>query len=150
VVKQCEHDGSGLVQLADGAKELTRAEAMGLLASVAYGRVIFTLNALPAVRPVNHLIDDGHVIIRTRLTSAICTAEQSIDGVVVAYEADSLDPQRRTGWSVAITGRAHTITDPEQVSRYEHLLRPWVNHADTVVAIDPAMVTGFRIIASQV
>ena len=145
-----EHHGKGLVQLAIGAEELTRAEAMGLLASVPYGRVIFTLDALPAVRPVNHLIDEGRVIIRARLTSATSTAERSTDGIVVAYEADSLDSLRRTGWSVAITGRAHTLTDPEQVSRYEHLLDPWINHADAVVAIDPAIVTGFRIIASQV
>lgn len=109
-MKQREHDGNGLVRLADGAQGLTRAEAMGLLASVSYGRVIFTFDALPAVRPVEHLVDDGRVIIRARMMSAISTAERSTDGIVVAYEADSLDPLRRMGWSVAITGRAHTLT----------------------------------------
>ena len=64
-------------------------------------------------------------------------AARSSDGVVVAYEADSIDPQTRTGWSVVVTGRAYTIADPDQVSRYEQLLHPWVNHADTVVAIEP-------------
>jgi hypothetical protein len=122
---------------------------MRLLASIGYGRVVFTLNALPAIRPVNHLVDEGRVIIRTRLTSAISTAVRSTDSVVVAYEADSLDPQCRAGWSVVITGRAHTLTDPDQVSRYEQLLHPWVNHADTVVAIEPDIITGFRIIATE-
>ena len=46
-----------------------------------------------------------------------------------------------------MTGRAYTVTDPDQVARYEQLLHPWVNHADTVVAIEPGIVTGFRIIA---
>ncbi|MBV8348878.1 MAG: pyridoxamine 5'-phosphate oxidase family protein [Mycolicibacterium sp.] len=142
--------GLGLAQPASGAQQLDRAEAMRLLASVGYGRVVFTLNALPAIRPVNHLVDDGTIVIRTRLTSAISTTVQSTDHVVVAYEADSLDPQSRAGWSVVVTGRAHTLTDPGQVSRYEQLLHPWVNHADTVVAIEPDILTGFRITAPKV
>jgi hypothetical protein len=35
--------------------------------------------------------------------------------------------------------------DPGQVSRYEQLLQPWVNHADTVIAIEPEIITGLRI-----
>jgi Pyridoxamine 5'-phosphate oxidase len=83
--------GLGLAQPASGAQQLDGAEAMRLLASVGYGWVVFTLNALPAIRPVNHLVDEGRVIIRTQLTSAISTAVRSTDVVVVAYEADSID-----------------------------------------------------------
>ncbi|HYB35486.1 MAG TPA: pyridoxamine 5'-phosphate oxidase family protein [Mycobacterium sp.] len=122
---------------------------MRLLASVDYGRVVFTLNALPAIRPVNHLVDDGRIIIRTRLTNAISTVMRSANpAVVVAYEADNFDSQSRTGWGVVATGRAHTVDDPGQVSRYERLLHPWVNHADTVLAIEPDIVTGLHIIAN--
>lgn len=142
--------GLNLAQLAKGGQPLDRAEAMGLLASIDYGRLVFTVNALPAIRPVNHLVDDGRIIIRTRLTTAISTVVRSTGvGVVVGYEADSFDPRSRTGWSVVVTGQAHTITDPEQVSRYERLLHPWVNHADTVVAIEPGIVSGLRIIAAE-
>jgi hypothetical protein len=70
---------------------------------------------------------------------------RSGDATVVAYEADSIDPQRRTGWSVVVTGLAQTITDADLISRYETLLRPWVNHADTVIAIEPQIVTGLHI-----
>jgi hypothetical protein len=139
--------GLGLAQPAVGAQRLDDVEAMRLLASIGYGRVVFTLKTLPAIRPVNHLVDEGQVIIRTRLTSSISTALRSSDGVVVAYEADSLDPQTRAGWSVVVTGRAYTLTDPDQVLRYEQLLHPWVNHADTVVAIEPGIITGLRITA---
>lgn len=141
--------GLGLAQPAKGAHLLDGATAMGLLASVDYGRVVFSLKSLPAIRPVNHLVDEGRVIIRTRLTSAISTAVDSTDGGVVAYEADSIDPQTRTGWSVVVTGRAYTLTDPEQVMRYEQMLHPWVNHADTVVAIEPEIITGLRITATE-
>ena len=142
--------GLNLAQPAKGGQPLDRAEAMRLLASIDYGRLVFTINALPAIRPVNHLVDDGRVIIRTRLTTAISTVVRSArPGVVVGYEADSFDPRSRTGWSVVVTGQALTVTDPEQVSRYERLLHPWVNHADTVVAIEPGIVSGFRIIAAE-
>ena len=148
----CERDydgGLGLARPANGAQRLDRDEAMRLLASVDYGRVVFTLNALPAIRPVNHLMDDGQIIIRTRLSAAISTVVRAADpGVVVAYEADKFDPQRRVGWSVVATGHARTVNDPDEVSRYEQLLHPWVNHADTVLAIAPDLVTAFRIVAS--
>jgi pyridoxamine 5'-phosphate oxidase-like protein len=141
-----DYDGGlGLAQPAVGAQRIDADEAMRLLASVSYGRIIFTLKTLPAIRPVNHIVDQGRIVTRTRLTWAISTAGRSRDGVVVAYEADSIDPQARAGWSVVITGRAYTLVDPGQVSRYEQLLQPWLNHADTVIAIEPEIVTGLRI-----
>jgi Pyridoxamine 5'-phosphate oxidase len=131
------------------AVELERGEAMRLLASVDHGRVVFTHQALPAIRLVNHLVDDGRVIVRTRLTAKVSTVVRlnGDAGVVVAYEADDLDPQRRAGWSVVVTGWATTITDPEEVARYEQLLHPWVNMTmDTMIAIQPEIVTGIRIV----
>ena len=121
---------------------------MRLLASVDYGRVVFTLAALPAIRVVNHLVDGDRIIIRTRLNAAISAAVRSADGVVIVYQADSIDPPTRTGWSVVATGLARTLTDPDEVERYAQLLHPWVNHADTVVAITPAMITGLRLNAT--
>ncbi len=146
---QPAHDGGlGLATPADGSQKLDRVEAMRLLASVDYERVVFTLNALPAIRPVNHLVDEGRIIIRTRLTTSVVAALRLTDsGVVLAYEADSLDSESRSGWSVVVTGLARIVTDPDQVTRYEQLLKPWVNHADTVLAIDPDIVSGFRIVA---
>jgi hypothetical protein len=142
--------GLGLAQPANNSQMLSQAEAMRLLASVDYGRVVFTLKALPAIRPVNHLVDEGRIIIRTRLTTAISTVVATADaGVVVAYEADDFDSQSQSGWSVVATGWAHRVNDPGQVSRYERLLHPWVNHADTVLAIEPDIVSGFHIIASK-
>ncbi|MGB9307753.1 MAG: pyridoxamine 5'-phosphate oxidase family protein [Mycobacterium sp.] len=138
--------GLGLARLAAGTQILDSTTAMRLLASVDYGRIVFTFNALPAIRPVNHLVDERRIVIRTRLTASITAPLQSGDGVVVTYEADNLDSRTRAGWSVVATGRVYTVTDPHEVSRYEQLLQPWVNHADTVVAIEPEMITGLRIL----
>ncbi len=147
------HPEDGSTAIAREAVELDAAEAMRLLASVDYGRVVFNHQALPTIRLVNHLIDEGRVIVRTRLSATVSTVVRlSTDaGVVVAYEADDLDPQRRAGWSVVVTGWATTITDPEQIARYEQLLDPWVNMTmDTMIAIQPEIVTGIRIIGARV
>ncbi|HEX9832563.1 MAG TPA: pyridoxamine 5'-phosphate oxidase family protein [Mycobacterium sp.] len=145
-------DGRGVDSHEANAREvvaLDRAEAMRLLASVDHGRVVFTRDALPAIRAVNHLVDDGRVIVRTRLTATLSTAVRSATGsaVVVAYEADALDPQRRLGWSVVVTGLATTLTNSDHIANYEQRLRPWVNKVmDTVIAIEPEIVTGIRIV----
>jgi nitroimidazol reductase NimA-like FMN-containing flavoprotein (pyridoxamine 5'-phosphate oxidase superfamily) len=144
-------DGAG-AGVARDVVELDRAEAMRLLASVDYGRVVFTRGALPAIRPVNHLVDGGRVIVRTRLTATVSAEVHSGSNsrLVVAYEADDLDPKRRTGWSVVITGWATPLSNPEQISRYEQLLQPWVNMTmDTVIAIDPEIITGIRIVGDN-
>ncbi|MTE15229.1 pyridoxamine 5'-phosphate oxidase family protein [Nocardia aurantiaca] len=126
---------------------LSRDESMRLLAGVPFGRVVFTRDALPAIRPVNHIIDSGAVIIRTRLTSRLTSAVRADTDVVVAYEADDIDPHTRIGWSVVVTGIARTVTDPERLSRYDALVRPWIDGVmDTVVAIEPTLVTGVRLV----
>jgi hypothetical protein len=144
-----DNAGGGSANIAREVVELDFREAMRLLASVGHGRVVFTKGALPAIRPVNHFVEAGRVTVRTRLTAKVSTAVQARanPGVVVAYEADDLDAQRRLGWSVVVTGLATTVTDPEQIARYERLLHPWVNMAmDTVIAIEPEIITGIRIL----
>jgi hypothetical protein len=59
------------------------------------------MHAMPAIRPVNHLIDGRTIIIRSHLGSAI-TGHASADGAVVCYQADDIDPVRHTGWSAII------------------------------------------------
>ncbi|WP_078912884.1 pyridoxamine 5'-phosphate oxidase family protein [Streptomyces sp. NRRL S-646] len=60
-----------------------------------------------------------------------------------SYEADHLDQQTRTCWSVMVTGRATRITDPIQVARYQTLLIPWIYmDTDLVVRIPAENVAG--------
>ncbi|MFF0455769.1 pyridoxamine 5'-phosphate oxidase family protein [Nocardia africana] len=134
----------------DSTVALDRSEAMRLLAGIDYGRVVFTRDALPAIRPVNHFVEaDGRVVVRTRLTSRLTSAIGADPGVVVAYEADEIDPGTRTGWSVVVTGLARPVADPYRVARYERLLRPWIAATmDTVVEIEPTIVTGIRLVGA--
>jgi hypothetical protein len=123
--------------------ELDPSAALELLAGISYGRIVFTRDALPAVRPVNHLVSEGQIIIRSRLSATVA----GVDGTVVAYEADDLDATRRLGWSVVVTGTARTIDDPERLAYYERELRPWVDlPMDVIFAIRPELINGYRLI----
>ncbi|WP_030736840.1 pyridoxamine 5'-phosphate oxidase family protein [Streptomyces sp. NRRL S-31] len=124
---------------------LGRAEALRLLGSVSLGRVVFTRQALPTVRPVHHVLDGGDVVIRTHEGAALTSHAQPTDnaGVIVAYEADAIDPDTHLGWSVVVTGYARVVTDPDELERVHELLpgAP-TESADQVVRIRPELVTG--------
>ncbi|MFJ5226507.1 pyridoxamine 5'-phosphate oxidase family protein [Streptomyces sp. NPDC088400] len=129
--------------------ELDSAQALALLSRASLGRIVFTQRALPAVRPVNHLVDDGDIIIRTHDSSALITqaGRHGSQGVVVAYQADDIDPFSHLGWSVVATGYCRQVTDPCDLLRYERLLHPWSDRPmDCAVRIRPHLVTGIRLV----
>ncbi|MGW3169801.1 pyridoxamine 5'-phosphate oxidase family protein [Streptomyces sp. NPDC001153] len=132
--------------------ELDSDEALRLLGSVSLGRIVFTRQALPTVRPVNHVLDDGDIVIRTHEGAALTsrTRQAGAPGVVVAYEADAIDPHTHLGWSVVVTGYAHLVTDPGELARYQALLQPWVNRTmDYAVRIHPDLITGARLTTAE-
>lgn len=126
------------------AVELTADESWQLLAGTSLGRIVFTHHAMPAIRPVNHLVDDETVIIRSHLGAAI--VGRAMDGAVVCYEADDIDPVRHTGWSVIVTGMARLVRDPAAIDRYQRMLQPWADgQMDYVIGITPQVITGLRL-----
>ncbi|MDK9495971.1 MULTISPECIES: pyridoxamine 5'-phosphate oxidase family protein [Streptomyces] len=133
-------------------RELDRAEALGLMATVSLGRIVFTRQALPAVRPVSHLVDGEDIVVRIHDGGALASlvAPADVTGVVVAYEADDIDPVTHLGWSVVVTGFARPVTDAEEEARFASLLRPWAGRPMTgTLRIRPDLVTGFRLEAER-
>ncbi|MFE9804279.1 pyridoxamine 5'-phosphate oxidase family protein [Streptomyces goshikiensis] len=129
-------------------RDLDRSEALRLLSTVSLGRIVFTRHALPAVRPVNHLVVGEDVIVRIHEDGALgsLVAPGDVPGVVVAYEADVIDPVTHLGWSVVVTGYARVVADTDEADRYASLLRPWVARPMTsALRIHPDLVTGFRL-----
>ncbi|MEU6587831.1 pyridoxamine 5'-phosphate oxidase family protein [Streptomyces sp. NPDC046881] len=129
--------------------DLDPVEALRLLGSVSLGRIVFTRQALPTVRPVNHVLDHGDIVIRTHEGAALTAhaGEAPGSGVVVAYEADAIDPASHLGWSVVVTGYARLVTDPAELDRVRGLLQPWVpmQGMDQAVRIRPEVVSGVRL-----
>jgi len=123
---------------------LDRAEALRLLAGVPVGRLIFTVNAMPAIRPMNFALVDGLILLRT---AADTTVARKVHDVIVAFEADELDPATSSGWSVTVTGRARLVTEPAAIARYQAVpLVPWAPGVrDQFVTITTELVEGLRV-----
>jgi uncharacterized protein len=127
-------------------KQLTRDECLHLMTSVPVGRIIYTRQALPAVELVNFAIDDGDIIIKTDRSGKLAAATR---GAVVAFEADSLDAKRHVGWSVTVIGQSQEVTDPDEISRLEHIgLRSWApGDREHFMRIRPGILNGRRLSA---
>jgi Pyridoxamine 5'-phosphate oxidase len=132
-------------------RDLSREECLLLLGQVPVGRVVFTHRALPAIRPVNHLVEADQIIIRASLGTAI-SSEPGIDGgTVVAYQADLIDMAERLGWSIVVVGRASHVTDLAEISRYRRALQSWgTTESDDIIAIRADVVSGFRLVPAPV
>jgi nitroimidazol reductase NimA-like FMN-containing flavoprotein (pyridoxamine 5'-phosphate oxidase superfamily) len=129
------------------ALELTEGECWQLLKNTSLGRVVFTRHAMPAIRPVNHLVDGQAIIFRSHLGAAIVSRAGAGDGSVVCYEADDLDAARHTGWSVIVTGLARLVREPAAIERYERALEPWIaGQMDHVISIEPRFISGIRLV----
>ncbi|HEX6360832.1 pyridoxamine 5'-phosphate oxidase family protein [Actinophytocola sp.] len=115
-----------------------RAEALRLLGSVPYGRIVFTERALPAISPVSHIVDRGDVIVRVYAESAVLRAI----GQIVAYEADHVDENATVDWSVVVIGVAEKEERAEEIARYDPLLTPALAPGTThLIRIRPEVVT---------
>ncbi len=132
-------------------REIGRAEAWWRLGSVAFGRVVFTSRALPAILLVNHVVDDGRVIFRTPEGSGVISLTAARQPVVLAYQADQIDPVAGTGWSVVVTGLGRLVDEPsEAAARYRATLRSWlVPETGHVILINPEIVTGYELTARE-
>jgi hypothetical protein len=120
--------------------ELTRPESLRLLGGAPFGRIIYTVRALPAIVPVRHVVDDGMVIVRSHVGGECA-------GSVVAFQADGIDPEAELGWSVTVTGVARRVLDQDELARYESELAPLVTMAHVeVIRIYPEIVTGYRLV----
>ncbi|SEF17588.1 pyridoxamine 5'-phosphate oxidase family protein [Jiangella alba] len=127
-----------------GLENLGRSDCFALLRSVPIGRIVFTEAALPAIQPVNFVLDGDDVIIRTGMGSKLAAATRS---AVVAFEADEYDEDALTGWSVVLVGRAEAVVDEAERRELATLgLTPWaLGERPHYIRIRPEIVRGRRI-----
>jgi nitroimidazol reductase NimA-like FMN-containing flavoprotein (pyridoxamine 5'-phosphate oxidase superfamily) len=124
--------------------ELSVEECMVLLATSPVGRIGVSIGALPVILPVNFIVFEGDVILRTVPGTKL---QAATTGSIVAFEVDGYDAALRSGWSVLIQGRASEISDDGEVACLSSLpLESWAldGHADRWVRIEASIVTGRR------
>ncbi|MEU9023980.1 pyridoxamine 5'-phosphate oxidase family protein [Actinomadura sp. NPDC048394] len=132
-----QFDRSGLEILGPG-------ECRDLLRHAEVGRIVFTHNALPAIQPVNYVLDGEDIVFRTSRTSRLATAAT---GTIVAFEIDEFDVDTRTGWSVVAVGPARRVSAPGEVALLQGIeLRTWApGQRDLLIRVRPEMLSGRRI-----
>ncbi|MDX6744332.1 pyridoxamine 5'-phosphate oxidase family protein [Actinocorallia sp. A-T 12471] len=126
------------------AETLTEDQCLDLLVTVPVGRVAFTDRALPAIQPVNFVMDGTDVVLRTGRGSKLAIAMRR---AVVAFEAGAFDPVTHAGWTVTVLGEARTVTDPAELARLAALpLRVWAGGSrDHYIRISGRYISGRRL-----
>jgi hypothetical protein len=136
--KQACWGSAGLVE------RLVPAESYRLIAPRGIGRIAFATVAGLAVLPVNYVVADSTIAIRTGSGSVIAAHG---DGPV-SFEADHFDLELGQGWSVLVRGVAHRVVQPGELRnlREGSELRPWpAGEHDLFIRIVPSEITGRRI-----
>jgi nitroimidazol reductase NimA-like FMN-containing flavoprotein (pyridoxamine 5'-phosphate oxidase superfamily) len=132
-----------------GLEVLSPTDCLALAATVPIGRIVFSDQALPAVQPVNFLLDDGCVIFRTGEGTKLAAV---LRDTVVAFEIDDYDAGTESGWSVTVVGRAESVNDTAETARLARLpLRTWApGNRDRFIRVHPEYISGRRILAADV
>jgi nitroimidazol reductase NimA-like FMN-containing flavoprotein (pyridoxamine 5'-phosphate oxidase superfamily) len=127
----------------NGLEILEKEECLGLLSRPAVGRIALSVGALPVVLPVNFVLFDGDILIRTAPGTKLQAAAAN---AVVAFEVDQVDPIGHTGWSVMVQGVASEITDDATVARARRApLTPWAGADGCHLRIACQIVSGRRL-----
>lgn len=125
-------------------EHLRHEECWELLASTPVGRLGVLVDSAPEIYTVNFAVDGESVVFRTDPGTKLRAVDRSPS---VCFQADGLDVDDRTGWSVLVKGRATEMTSPSDLLTAAELHLPyWIagekSHWVRIVAIE---ITGRRI-----
>jgi nitroimidazol reductase NimA-like FMN-containing flavoprotein (pyridoxamine 5'-phosphate oxidase superfamily) len=116
-----------------------------LLAATEFGRLAVVDSGRPKIIVLNHVIDGGHVLFRTREDSLLAGLTADDIGVPVAYEVDSAFPVGRSGWSVIAAGLLVRESDKRRVALARDTIVAWAEgDRDLVLRLDVEELTGRR------
>ncbi|MEA2520519.1 MAG: hypothetical protein QOI81_165 [Actinomycetota bacterium] len=124
--------------------ELSREECLRLLADAGVGRVAFNTASGPLIHPVNYVVDNDMIVIRTSPHAIL--GEHAVGPM--AFEVDELDATRGVGWSVLVVGTSAPVDDTEESIRLRgsQRLEPWApGQRNLFLRITPSEITGRRL-----
>ncbi len=123
---------------------LSGEECLALLGSNDFGRIGLSINALPAILPVNYKVVDGVVVI---LSASGAKLSAAVNHSVVAFEVDKFSPSGEYGWSVLAIGVAFRLEDePQLLAKLNGSMEVWIDtNTATLIGIRPDIVSGRKI-----
>ncbi|MCY7396546.1 MAG: pyridoxamine 5'-phosphate oxidase family protein [Nocardioides sp.] len=87
------------------ALALSSSQAWAMLRESRLGRLAVVTEAGPDIFPVTFVVDGGSIVFRT----AAGTKLDASDGKQVALEADGVDAEEGSAWSVVVKGRGREV-----------------------------------------
>jgi nitroimidazol reductase NimA-like FMN-containing flavoprotein (pyridoxamine 5'-phosphate oxidase superfamily) len=119
-------------------------ECRALLATAQIGRVVLSIDALPAALPVNYRLIDDAIVFRTAPGTKLTAA---LRHTVVGFEVDEIDRATRSGWSVLVVGTSDVVSEPPEIARLDRAgLRSWAPiSAPRYVRISNQRISGRRL-----
>jgi hypothetical protein len=127
---------------ASDVRTLDRSTCLALLSSVGLGRVGLSVDALPVILPVGFRVDGDRIVFALRPGDR---AAGALDDVVVAFEADDVDPVTGSGWTVLVQGPARVVTARTGYSGADWVLlgRHDTPKAPELVSVSTDVITGW-------
>lgn len=126
---------------------ISEVDCLRLLGSVPVGRVIVSVDALPAAFPVNFRLIGNEIVFRTAPGTKLAAA---VSRAVLGFEVDHIEPEHRRGWSVLVVGLSRVVDDPADIDRLEQSgIDSWwaSGSAFRYIAIELQRVSGRRVAA---
>ena len=104
------------------------------------------VDGVPAAFPVNFALLDEDVVFRTGPGTKLSAA---LEGAVVGFQVDRIDPVFESGWSVLIQGPSAVMTDDDELLQARRLhLRTWApGERPQFVRIRSQSVSGRRFLS---
>jgi nitroimidazol reductase NimA-like FMN-containing flavoprotein (pyridoxamine 5'-phosphate oxidase superfamily) len=125
--------------------DITEDECWALVEQSAVGRVAWSEADGPIVLPLNYVVHDGALWLRT---SAHSSAAHEIDDDRVAILIDDLDPTTHVGWSVQIRGAARVHYHQSEVPEAVQGLTTWAEGPRPLwIKVEPTSIYGKRLVA---
>ena len=87
--------------------EIPHEQCEQLLRAGVFGRVALNRPTGPEIVPVNYVVVEGAVLLRT---SPGALLDKYADGAALVFEVDQVDYERWHGWSVVARGRGERVT----------------------------------------
>ncbi|HZC27548.1 MAG TPA: pyridoxamine 5'-phosphate oxidase family protein [Actinopolymorphaceae bacterium] len=119
-------------------------DCRALLAGGEVGRIVLSVDALPAALPVTYRMIANTIVFRTAPGTKLTAA---LDHAVVGFEVDNLDPASHSGWSVLVVGISDVVTDPTEITALDKSgIRSWLTTAEPhYVTINIDRISGRRL-----
>jgi nitroimidazol reductase NimA-like FMN-containing flavoprotein (pyridoxamine 5'-phosphate oxidase superfamily) len=130
-----------------GLTVLSEQECQALLAASQVGRVLVSLDAMPAAFPVNFCVVGHDIVFRTAPGTKLSAA---VEHTVLGFEVDDIDFVHRSGWSVLAVGMSRVVTDEDEIAELDAVgLDSWWNLPFArYVRIEVQRISGRRIAAT--